>query len=355
MNIKKIKVNPELCSGEETNKTSSYIAVKDLLKFQNVVLRVLGLYHHPNDSVFSKMYCMLTIFLSLYNLVRYFLLYNFVSNRSESFSIELLMKIVLSLFPIYCFLNGMFMYIVQQKKWKILKLDEHCEELFNKYQDVNRRQCKIKRFKFILIIITCTTLFIVCSLSSLALLSLFGDTKTRDFYDGFNTTLLYFEFDGKINTPYRIFVAIIMIFSGASCVCTASYYINYCCIMCKLLEDFNEAFKFFLINNILEFQDGSNYANEKGFEELRKWHLKLCDLIKILNDCFKYFILITLMINIPVIILILYITSDTNGCSKSLNKLALVLWTVVSFTVIWTVIFVASRINNKVCYLIHKK
>ena len=354
MSKKQNKIVDQQCFDEKYTISEHDIDLSNLFKFQNSVLRVFGFYHHPNDSIIRKSYCVFIIILLLFNMLWHFTTFDFFYNREEKFSTKLLMKIGGILFPLNCFLNSVYLFIIQERRSNIIDFEINFEKLFNKYHNIEKRQHEIQKMKFFSNIIFFVGMLIAFMFICVYFFSLFSSSATRDFYGDFNDTLQYLEFDSETNIPFRLFCGILSVFATLSFVCTTSYYINYCGIMCKLLNYFNKTLEMFLVNNMLDFNDGLIFTKEIGFEELRKWHLKLCDLIQILNNCFKGFIFIVLSLHIPILIINLYIISNSN-CIKYIDKVVIPAWMLISIFIIVIVIYIACRINTKVCLFYRTK
>ena len=331
------KITPE---NYEARIFTSDDVLDELLRFQRIVLRIFGLYHHPNDSIVWKIYCMFVVFILLgFDVVRHLILFD----KNGSFNSKLLMEIIVSLFPLYCFLNGLIMFIIQEHKSKIFNFNLNFNIIFNEYQTETRKNIEMRKIKQISIITTCITMIITILIVIIHLVSLLGPSEIR-----VHSSFKYFEFNGEFNIAYRIVIAIIFCFTLSACMMVASYYFMYFLIMSRLLDYFNQNFKEFSVKNELKLNDESICEDETGFERLRVWYLKLCDLIIILSNCFKNYIFNTLMINVPIIILILFIVSDPKDCTKGINKISLSMWFIVAVALILTVVIITGKINTKV-------
>jgi hypothetical protein len=337
------KISPENSEAVIFNNND---VLDEVVWFVRILLRIFGFYHQPSDSIAWKIYGFFVVFVLLgYNVVRQLLLFE----KDESFNSNFLNKIIITMFPLYCFLNALLMFIIHEKKTKILNFNLNFNKIFNEYQTETGKRIEMRAIKRIGIIITCISIIISIFIFSFSLISLFGPPEIQDFYSkDIKNPLEYFEFNGENNTTYRIIVAILQVFTISACFIVASYYFIYCIIMCRLLDFFNQSFKKFLLKNELILNDEIIYENEIGFERFRTWHLKLCNLVKLLNDCFKDYIFITLSMNVPVIILILYIVSDSNNCSNNFNKITLSIWFINAIILISSIVIAACRINVKV-------
>jgi hypothetical protein len=317
-----------------------------LFKFQIIVLRIFGLYYHPNDRFMWKIYSALMVILLWFNSFKFAYTFNFFHSKADTFNIDFVLKLVGFLWLTCCSINATILFSIQRNKAKMSEFCLNYEEIFNKYQENAKKEARL--IKIISITITIFSLTAVITNSIFVFASLLGPKTLYSAFSGMTAPFHTYEWARK-SIPYKLFCSILTSFALGSWLLPISYYFNYCFIVWRLFNGFNTAFKTFIAEN--KFKIGNNLISEReiAFEELRKLHLKLCFLVKILNSCFQELIFLTLVIYLPIVLLILYLISDWNGnCIRGFDSILLPFWLTVSFSIIVVIISTASKINTQV-------
>ena len=331
------KVNPSKLNVK--NKPNDAL-LDDIFKFQNIVLRIFGIYHRSTDSFVLQSYTIVMILLLWFNVLRHYVIF---SEPIESLNSDVALKILGIIFPACGSIYATWFFIIQHQKVKITAFELCFDELFKKYRFSVEKE--IHHIKRLTIVVICSALVLVAIFSGLWSLAFFGTSDSFNLFSKNTTALLLFETTER-NMPYRVFCFLLISFTNGTWLLTVSYYFNNCFIVSTFLNVFNKKFKNFINYNEFKLSAELLLQNEDAFDEFKNWHAKLCDLIRKLDDIFKHIIAVSLYIFVPTVLLLLYSVSDS--CIKGVSKIMLPLWAAVISLLIFIIIISASRINSKV-------
>ena len=325
------------------NQESSILI--NLLKFQNISMRFFGIYQCPTDPLIWKLYCTLILILLWYNSFKFgcgFI--PFYHKEELNFNVSLMRQILTFLWLLCCSVNGTILFIIQKDATKMLKFRTSFDKIFNKYH----HESETRYIKAIVIVITSITLVLIINNIILVSFGLFVDLGKNKTLDTVVVPYPFYTEWNHSNVAYRVFCEVLMIYSNGAWLLIISYYFSHCFTLFRLLDCFNEKFKLFCHTNEYKLNDDSFLKDETAFEELSKWYLELCDLIKILDSCFKNLIAFSLWFYSPFILIFSALFSRYNAtCNDGLKFAMLPYWLVAATAIMFILAFGASRISTK--------
>ena len=336
-----------------------------IMKYANSIMRIFGFYHHKSDRLILKVYPIFVLFIMWFNTLRCFSSFNFFYNQSEPFSAELVLKIVTILWLFSCSANTTVIYINQAFSCREAELIKTINTLLEANQDCKRIVDQASRHINLIFLISLAIGFFN---QTAFLVSMFGPKEMRSLF-----ILILAPFhrtDWAVESiPFKMFSAFLFIFMSLSWTLNVAYYGSYCQIFIEILKNYNKRMSYFISNHVIipsnenfpkpdpnDSIEKLSFAIEADFEELRLYHLKICNAIKILNKCYNKFIALTLLCYIPLICVILYAIADwNNNCITGLKSVAFPFWLVVGILIIVIIVNYGARINTLVnvllCYM----
>lgn len=349
-----INIQPSTEIEEHLNDT---IKLEELrcMKFSFLIMKIFGSYFDKKQHWLYKFYCCLVLiglFLDFFKTINVF---NFFIGESEVFNAFLVLKIIGLMWLLLCSFNNVILVINQAKNDRQQLYFKNCNILF-KYSKNSKAQVKyLSLFIYIVYIIALTIII------GQYVFQIYCTFFTTEFASYIVLAPFHRTDWAKNSIPYKIFVTLLQAYTASAWVLPVAYYAMQCAISYSLLDEFNHQFKYFVDNNAIVpnnnrysmstevREDGKNYANEKSFDHFIDWHLKLCNTVRVLNQCYKEFIGLTLLLNIPMIFLLLYIMADWNGnCVTGLNQFMYPFWLFSLSIILLIVLSLAISLNIKV-------
>ena len=348
---------------------------EDVLNYPRVLMRIFGIYHEKTDQISIKIYCIFVLLLEWFMFCKTFTVFK----KDETFSGELVLKIVTLLWMFIVAFNGSLLFTNQEMISKEQTLKIHFLECFNFSKNISRVKNNIYlKINLTFMIALCFGIFNLIS----AIVSLFGPSS---FYPAFSNFLSPFQNidSGPVLIIYKIVMIIIIGYFSLFWTLVIGYFLSHSIIMVELLKDFNESFINIIKNRIFtsnpsynnkEIDTNNNkddssatinriylcsnetrcFGTEEEFDFHRLWHLKLCQCINQLDNCYKLFIAFTVTFYTCIVLLILYTMSDWNGnCIRGLMEILYPFWGSVGSFLMCLIILFTARINTQVIYSRH--
>jgi hypothetical protein len=339
---------------------------EDVIAYPRVLMRLFGIYHDKNDKIVIKMYSILVLLSQWFLFCKFFTVFK----KNETFSGELVLKIVTLLWMLVVILDGCFLFINQEMITKENNLVNHFLDLLHFVKDKYKMKKTIRlKVSITFCIAFCFGLFNSIS----AIFSLFGPSS---FYSAFSGLLSPFEnIDSNVGLiTYKLAITLIFCYFSLSWTLSIAYFVSHCIIMVELLKDFNKSCIDMIENKVFTLDpsedtdsnnDNDDYskikriylcsndkklaASEKEFEFYRLWHLKLCQCVNKLDNCYNLMIAVTITFYTCIFLLILYTMSDWDGnCIRGIMEILYPFWAFVGAFLMCLMILVSSKINSQV-------
>lgn len=329
--------NLEICS-------KNYEVYCDIMKYPIILMRIFGLYHKKKDNWYLKGYSLFIIIILWFSFARFFSLFDFWHGKYESLSAQLVYKIIIILWSFANVMNGTLFFINQEKNSRENQLIIDISFYLHKYSNKKLKLLKNKIFIYFLIG------FFGSGFNSISgIISLFGPDY---FYEAFFSFLAPFHKAkwSKHNIPFKIFNNILLSYTSFFWMITICNYLAHCEMIAFIFKNFNQEFRNLVDNKLLVSQkiiENNSYEFEEKFDKLRKKHLKICNIIRQMNKCYKEFIGITLLIYIAIVLLIVYIMSDWNGnCINGIMAILYPYWVASGLIIIILTVVFGSKIHE---------
>jgi hypothetical protein len=175
--------------------------------------------------------------------------------------------------------------------------------------------------------------------------------------------------------PYKLAMTLILSYLSLCWTLSIAYFVSHCIIIVELFKDYNQCFIYIIKNksfgptnecinpNIhdelteeclkikkiyLNGSDLSETGSEEEFEYYRLWHLKLCQCVSSLDNCYNLFIAVTITLYTSIFLLIIYTMTDWNGnCIRGLMEFLYPFWALVAIFLMFLIIIFAAKINKQ--------
>ena len=352
------------------NSKSTSNIYDDVLNYPRFIMKIIGINHEKTDQIKIKIYCIFVLLLQWFTICKTFTIFK----RDETFSGKLVLKIVTLLWMFLVAFNGSLLFINQEIISKEKNLIIHFLECFHFSKNKPRIKNKIRvKVNITFTIALCFGIFNLIS----ATVSIFGPSA---FYPAFGNFLSPFQnIDSSAGLViYKLAMLIIIGYFSLSWTLVIAYFLSHSIIMVELLKDFNESFINIIKNKIFTSNSSDNnkeidtyndkndssdtisriylcsnetrcLASEDEFDFHRLWHLKLCQCINQLDNCYNLFIAFTITFYTCIVLLILYTMSDWNGnCIRGLMEILYPFWGFVGAFLMCLIILLTARINTQV-------
>ncbi|RNA34045.1 odorant gustatory chemosensory receptor 122-like protein [Brachionus plicatilis] len=334
------------CSVLEVN-SSNCRAYCNIMKYPQVLMRIVGLFHKKSDKWFLKVYPLLIFIILWLSFARLFSLFEFWYGVSESLSAQLAYKIILILWCFVTVASATIFFINQEKHSRENQLIHELSFYLDKYSN---KKIKILKKKILMYFFIGVFGSVFNSISGI--ISLFGPDY---FYEAFSSLLAPFHKStwSRSNVPYKILNNIILSFTSFIWMITICYYLAHCEMIVFIFKNFNQEFRDLVNNKMLVSNKQMNvqenqYELEDKFDELRKKHLKICKIIQQMNKCYQEFLGITLLINITLMLMIFYIMTDWNGnCIQGIMAILYPFWSLSGIIIILLILVFGTRIQEQ--------
>jgi hypothetical protein len=337
------------------NENSPNMLHNELIKWPFVLMRILGMYHTRQDKIIFKLYPIICITFLWFIFVR---IIQSVIENDYVFGMIFVFKLILvgSLFLV-SFNLTLFFYINEMNS-KERRLFNHYYDLFDMTKNANKIKKKLSLRLKILYLMIVSESGLNCFITSFIL---FGPDSLYKTLNGiFNYGILNHSTDAFF---YKLFLAFFYTYLMTITFFIYAYFFSHCLILIELLNDFNEQFnelintkmftsnkrrKSTVIKDRLNLID-KTIGDKNEFEKYRQWHLKLTDCVWSLDDCFKYFIGILIIVFTLLAYLILYALYDRAEYKLTFKFSVLIsFWYILTNCVFFILLFVSARINTLV-------
>ena len=337
-----------------------------IMKYGNFVMRAFGFYHCKSDKLILKVYPIITLIIVWFNTIRTISCFNFFYNESESFSAELAIKIVSILWLFSCSINITIIFINQLINSREEELIKSINSLLKENEDLNdivRKSSRCVKIIFTLSLVVGFFNVIVFMVTML------GPKEFRALFIVFLAP--FHKTEWAVNSiPYKLYSSLLFVFTSLGWTLNVAYYVSQCQIIMEIQKNFNKRMSKFIENNVIipncdietahlsrsypnDSNESQSFAVEADFEELRVYHLKICNVIKVMDKCYNQFIALTLLCYIPLVCIILYVVADwTNNCITGLKAVMFPFWLAVGLLIIVIIVNYGARINTLVNILL---
>lgn len=227
----------------EFNDTSSLQA---LLKYPYRLLRIVGLYHQPDDLTALKVYSLFISLVNWLNFCRYLSAYELFYDRPEPLLAGLILKIITSIWLFICAFNSSLIYFNQERTERQQAFLSYCNLLYEAQLDSNQRDRLRRHINFIFI------LAILVSIANISLLagSLFGPealfTHFQSYLAPFHNTSW-----APSSIAYKCFIILLISMTTIHFTMSNSLYLSHCMLVIHLLCAFNSKFSKFVHDSVL--------------------------------------------------------------------------------------------------------
>jgi hypothetical protein len=333
----------------------------ELVKYPTIYLRFIGLYHQKSDRLLVKLYSIFILIVLWFNFFKTFAAYNFVHGQSEGFSATLVLKIITNCWTLSVAFNSTLIYINQETDSREKAILKYVYILLE-FKGNNLKQTRL--FLNVLFVIA---IAVGLGNSITIFVSMFGP---KVLFSAFSVFLAPFQNEtwAQESIPYKLLISILYSISGLHWITACAYFLMHATFVIQLLKNFDSKFSRFISDSILVSKDNAAlftvknigldnenvyfetqnkvFICEHQFDDYRLWHLKLAHAVKLLDDCYKQFIGMTLLMYITIILMGLYLISDWQGnCISGLSAVLIPFWIAVAFLIIYTIIFFSSKIH----------
>lgn len=346
------------------------ITYEDIMSIHLKIFRLFGIYHKKSDHIGFKCYQISILVVLWLNLIKFLSVFNFFRGGNDDISIYLLFKIgfliTLLIEPVY----GLHFFFNQELNSRERELIRNFNHIYHSYSNRFDGLDKLKRSNFYLI----GTYSILAMFNSIIwYLSILGPST---FYGIFNLMLtpLHEQSADTIPLLYKL-----VVFSLGVLICfywnlSNSYFLIQCNLIINLIDQFNKSYEGFVngsiivsrndqirsnahINNWLDYADVNNpttrervYESEDKIDYYRSWYLKLINLIKTFDECYKKFMAFTIILYLIIILILIYTLQLINKDCKIMFKIIFPIWLVVSIGLFGHILIQAAHIHVKVSY-----
>lgn len=333
----------------------------DILKYPNRFMRIFGLHHTKHDNIGWKVYALTLCIIDWSNFLRFFTTYE----KYETFSAELVLKLVTHIWFFICSFLATIIYINQELHTRQATLMKNLVWMLNSKEAL----CNKKRLRIIIYIIYSITFFFAVMNFSATLISFFGP---KILFNGFRLFLAPFH-DADWAAESIPFKLIILILTGVTsfhwCL-TAAVYLSHAAILIEFLRLYNEQFKLFVKTSVLVSSDydrlektipinieGNIFIDakekicvcERKLEKFRVFHLKLSYMVQLLDRCYREFIAVNVLFYTVSVLLLIYIMTDWQGnCVSGIMAVLYPFWAIVSGCFLLVVVIFAAIIHSLV-------
>ena len=341
--IHRIEMNKDILKEQ-----NSALIVSNLLKTNLFFLRIFGSYHKKNDIWIYKTYCILVILMAWFFAIKSIFMFNFTMGGTDVFiNADLAIKIVVFIWFLSCAATLTLFFFFQTNKSRMIKFDAIYEEIFHEYQENEISETKL--IKKITSITTLIAFSMALGNSILTFVSFFGPEVLHG--GNYYNFLAPFQNSSWVenNIPYKILISIGSTLIGMALTLYFSYFFNYCFLAIRALKNFNVKFKDLVFTNKIDLKNRPQIENESAFNELFNWYLNLTNLLRCLNDCFKEFIGILLLMFIPAMFIFIWIIITwTSTCITAINTFLIPFWFIYVVMIVFLIILTSIEVNLEV-------
>lgn len=217
----------------------------EFLKYPNILLRIFGLFHRPEDPLVLKIYALTFCFIDWLNLARFISAFEIFYGRSEPLLALLILKIISALWYFICAINSTIIYVNQESVCRQRAFITYIHPLLAAL-DTKRRHTITKHVYLINILSSSFILLNVVVIS----VSFFGP---KVLFSGFQTFLAPFHDSewAKDSIPYKCLIIVFTVVTTSHFMLSNALYMSHCIIVIHLLCAFNTKFNDFVHDSVL--------------------------------------------------------------------------------------------------------
>lgn len=342
---------------------SGTIESMNFMKYPNLILRLIGLYHKKTDPFWLKAYSFSFCLINWFNFIRFLSNYKIFWGQSEEFSATLALKIIITMWLFSTAFNSTLIYVNQEMESRQQALVKNFCTIFESKKKLNFRKQKLKHY----IVFVLAFMFTLINFS-VVLVGFFGPKAFFAQFKSFLAPLHDSEWAADC-IPFKIIASLLIMPTFFHTTFSYAIYLSHTFVMIEFLHVFNAEFAKFTKTSILVsafsvkisvpqpiidndqienvfIEEKREICNEEKFEEFRVLHLKLSHCVHLLDICYRQFIGITILIYIVNILLELYIVSNWSGnCVSGLLAGLYPFWLIDSFGALFVIVICAAKIH----------